>query len=91
MFLSVSTGLCIAALPRWMRLSHARRAVSVRFDDPNLVSFAGLAAVLALAARCGLPSLLAERVQIAAKGGANAAARDSCGPCLAQAMPLSLV
>jgi hypothetical protein len=29
---------------RWMRLSHARRAVSVRFDDPNLVSCAGLAA-----------------------------------------------
>ena len=27
-----------------MRLSHARRAVSVRFDDPNLVSCAGLAA-----------------------------------------------
>src|SRR5215207_1980509 len=58
-----------------MRLSHARRAVSVRFDDPNLVSCAGLAAVLALATRCGLPSLLAERVQIAAKGGANAAAK----------------
>jgi hypothetical protein len=42
---------------RWMRLSHARRAVSVRFDDPNLVSCAGLAAVLALAARCGLGRL----------------------------------
>jgi len=31
--------------------------------------------VLALAARCGLPLLLAERVQIAAKGGANAAVK----------------
>jgi hypothetical protein len=31
--------------------------------------------VLALAARCGLPSLLAERVHVAAKGGANAAAK----------------
>ncbi|HEX8759152.1 MAG TPA: IS1380 family transposase [Pseudonocardiaceae bacterium] len=58
-----------------MRLSHARRAVSVRFDDPNLVSCAGLAAVLALAARCGLGGLVAEGVRIAAKGGANAAAK----------------
>jgi hypothetical protein len=55
-----------------MRLSHARRAISVRFDDPNLVSCAGLAPVLALAARCGLTTLLTERLQIAAKGGANA-------------------
>ena len=35
---------------RWMRLSHARRAISVRFDDPNLVSCAGLVPVMALAA-----------------------------------------
>jgi transcriptional regulator of nitric oxide reductase len=28
-----------------MRLSHARRVVSVGFDDPNLVSSAGLATV----------------------------------------------
>jgi Transposase DDE domain group 1 len=55
-----------------MRLSHARRAIGVRFDDPNLVSCAGLAAVLALAARCGLATLLAERMRIAAKGGAHA-------------------
>jgi hypothetical protein len=40
-----------------MRLSHARRALSVRFDDPNLVSCAGLAAVMALAARRGLATL----------------------------------
>lgn len=58
-----------------MRLSHARRAVSVRFDDPNLVSCAGLAAVLALASRCGLAMLLADRLTIAAKGGANATAK----------------
>jgi hypothetical protein len=49
--------------------------VSVRFDDPNLVSCAGLAAVMALAARCGLASLLTERLVIAAKGGANATAK----------------
>jgi hypothetical protein len=57
---------------RWVRLSHARRAVSVRFDDPNLVSCAGLAPVMALAARCGLAALLADRLRIAAEGGANA-------------------
>jgi hypothetical protein len=60
---------------RWMRLSHAPRAISARFDDPNLVSCAGLVAVMALAARCGLAALLSERVRIAAKGGANATAK----------------
>jgi hypothetical protein len=58
-----------------MRLSHARAAISVRFDDPNLVSCAGLVPVVALADRCGLPALLAEHVKIAAAGGANAAAK----------------
>jgi hypothetical protein len=58
-----------------MRLSHARRAISVRFDDPNLVSCGGLAAVLAVATRCGLATLLGERLRIAAKGGANATAK----------------
>src|SRR5215210_6800282 len=56
-----------------MRLSHGCRAVSVRFDDPNLVSCAGLVPVMALAQRCGLARLLAERLTITAKGGANAA------------------
>src|SRR3954454_4220665 len=60
---------------RWMRLSHARAAITARFDDPNLVSCAGLVPVLALAQRCGLATLLAERLTIAAKGGANAAAK----------------
>jgi hypothetical protein len=54
-----------------MRLSHARRAVSVRFDDPNLVSCAGLVPIMALAQRCGLAVLLTERLKVAAKGGAN--------------------
>ena len=58
-----------------MRLSHARRVISVRFDDPNLVSCAGLAPVLALAARCGLATLLTARLRIAARGGANATAK----------------
>src|SRR3954470_19520843 len=58
-----------------MRLSHARRAISARFDDPNLVSCAGLAPVLALAARCDLAGLFTERLRIAAHGGANATAK----------------
>jgi hypothetical protein len=47
----------------------------VRFDDPNLVSCAGLVPVMALADRCGLARLLTERLTIAGKGGANAAAK----------------
>ena len=58
-----------------MRLSHARRAIEARFDDPNLVSCAGLVAVMALADRCGLAALLVERLRITAKGGANAATK----------------
>lgn len=54
-----------------MRLSHARRAINARFDDPNLVSCAGLVPVLALAARCGLDRLLTDRVRV----GANAATK----------------
>lgn len=42
-----------------MQLSHARRELSARFDDPNLVSCAGLVAVSGFAARVGLPDLLA--------------------------------
>jgi hypothetical protein len=37
-----------------MQLSHMLSATSVAFDDPNLVSSAGLVPVLALARRCGL-------------------------------------
>jgi Transposase DDE domain group 1 len=57
---------------RWMRLFHACRTISVRFDDPNLVSCAGLAPIMALGARCGLAMLLTERLRVAAQGGANA-------------------
>ena len=58
-----------------MRLPHARSAIRVRFDDPNLVSCAGLVPVMALAARCGLTSLLADGLTLAGKGTANAAAK----------------
>jgi hypothetical protein len=58
-----------------VRLSHARRAIDVRFDDPNLVSCAGLVPVMALARRCGLAGLLVDRLTITAEGGANAATK----------------
>ena len=51
-----------------MRVSHATTAV---FDDPNLVSCAGLAPVLALAQRCGLHELARARVRLRTPGGAS--------------------
>ena len=44
-----------------MRVCHGSTA---QFDDPNLVSCAGLAPVLQLAERAGLQDLVAERVRI---------------------------
>jgi hypothetical protein len=51
-----------------VRVCHGLSAV---FDDPNLVSCAGLAPVMALAARAGLHALVGEHVRIDAAGGAN--------------------
>ena len=56
-----------------MRLSHGSSALSATFDDPNLVSAAGLAPVLALAQSCGLGDLVADKLTLKAKGGVNAA------------------
>lgn len=53
-----------------MQVSHG---VSAVFDDPNLVSAAGLAPVLALAQRCGLHELVAEHLTVPGSAGANAA------------------
>jgi Transposase DDE domain group 1 len=52
-----------------MRVPHG---VSAVFDDPNLVSCAGLAPVLALADRCGLHELVLDRVKLNVEGGAFA-------------------
>ena len=40
-----------------MQLLHALARTSAEFDDPNLVSHAGLVPVMALAGRSGLPDL----------------------------------
>jgi hypothetical protein len=55
-----------------MRLSHGSSALSATFDDPNLVSVAGLAPVAALAQSCGLGDLVADKLTLKAKGGVNA-------------------
>ncbi len=52
-----------------MRVCHIEDAA---FDDPNLVSCAGLAPVLALAERCALPELVGEHLTLTGKGGVNA-------------------
>ena len=51
-----------------MRVPHA---FSPAFDDPNLVSCAGLAPVLQLADRAGFQDLVAEHVRIGKAGGAQ--------------------
>jgi len=51
-----------------VRVSHG---FSVAFDDPNLVSCAGLAPVLELAERAALQDLVTEHVRLCGPGGAN--------------------
>jgi len=61
-----------------MQSSHAAAVVDVVFDDPNLISDAGLVSVVALAEQVGLPGLVAEHVMIigaANSAGANPAAK----------------
>ena len=55
-----------------MQVSHTPGQVSAVFDDPNLVSCGGLAPVVALAQRCGLPELVADKLTLSAMGSANA-------------------
>src|SRR5674536_88057 len=54
---------------RGMQVCHVESAV---FDDPNLVSCAGLGPVVALAEQCGLPQLVAAQLTLPAKAGVNA-------------------
>jgi hypothetical protein len=55
-----------------MKLSHTSRATSAVFDEPNLVSSAGLVPVLALAERAGLGELADARLSVPTDKGANA-------------------
>ena len=55
-----------------MQLCHTPRATSAVFDDPNLVSSAGLVPVLALAQCAGLHELAQQHLTVATDKGANA-------------------
>jgi hypothetical protein len=55
-----------------MQLSHTRPVASAVFDEPNLVSSAGLVPVMALARKAGLRELVDERLTVPTDKGANA-------------------
>ena len=66
-----------------MRLSHDPAKTHASFDDPDLVSRAGLVPVMALAQRCGLADLAGEHVTITSPAGVNP---DLKIPCLVAGM-----
>jgi hypothetical protein len=55
-----------------MQLCHTPRTTSAVFDDPNLVSSAGLVPVLALARSAGLHELAQQHLSVPTDKGANA-------------------
>jgi hypothetical protein len=61
-----------------VRLLHELAKISATFDDPHLVSHAGLVPVMALAQRSGLGGLVAEHVRIARPCGVNAHLKVPC-------------
>src|SRR5271165_1169623 len=61
-----------------MRLLHSLAKTHPSFDDPNLVSHAGLVPVMALAQRAGLGELAAEHVRPAGECGVNAHLKVPC-------------
>ena len=52
-----------------MRLLHELAKIHASFDDPNLVSRAGLVPVMALAQRAGMAALAGEHVASATGAG----------------------
>ncbi|WP_299450955.1 IS1380 family transposase [uncultured Serinicoccus sp.] len=58
-----------------MQLSHTLPVASATFDDPNLVSAAGLVPVMALAEEAGLRALGDEHLSLPTDKGANAGAK----------------
>jgi hypothetical protein len=55
-----------------MRLLHSAVNTSAQFDDPNLVSCAGLVPVMRLAQRCDFAGLVGEHLKVTVAAGANA-------------------
>jgi hypothetical protein len=64
-----------------VQLSHVSSVRWARFDDPSLVSFAGLVPTVALAARAGLEQLVDRHLTV--PGGAGAAAGAKVGSLVA--------
>jgi hypothetical protein len=60
-----------------MQLSHTRSVSSATFDEPNLVSVAGLVPLMALASQAGLRELADEHVRVPTDKGANAGLKIS--------------
>ncbi|MHB8793992.1 MAG: IS1380 family transposase [Candidatus Nanopelagicales bacterium] len=60
-----------------MQLSHGRPVGSVRFDDPNLVSSAGLVPLMALARSTGLRALADAHLSVPTDKGSNAGLKVS--------------
>ena len=58
-----------------VRLRYATPVTAVTFDDPNLVSSAGLVPVMRLAQQAGLHDAVADRVSLPSDKGANPAAK----------------
>jgi hypothetical protein len=61
-----------------VRLLHSLAKIQATFDDPNLVSRAGLVPVMALAQHAGLGALAGGHVRITRRCGVNAAAKVGC-------------
>ena len=61
-----------------MRLLHEFAKIHATFDDPHLVSQAGLVPVMALAQRAGLGDLAGEHVRIGRPCGVNAPVKVGC-------------
>lgn len=60
-----------------MQVSHAARTTAASFDDPNLVSAAGVLPIVALAEKAGLRSLADQWLSVPTDKGANAGAKVS--------------
>jgi hypothetical protein len=60
-----------------VQLSHTRPVVSATFDEPNLVSAAGLIPLMALAGKAGLRELADQRMSVPTDKGANAGRKIS--------------
>lgn len=58
-----------------MQVSHAARSAGWSFDDPNLVSAAGVLPIVRLAEKAGLRSLADEWLSVPTDKGANAGSK----------------